>query len=266
MTTSLIPVQDIERMAAAVAKSGLFGGVKTADQAMALMLVAQAEGLHPAIAARDYHIIEGRPALKADAMLARFQAAGGKVQWTCMTETRVAGVFSHPQGGSVEIEWTIDMATRAGLADRPNWKKYRRAMLRSRVISEGIRSVFPGVVAGTYTPEEVQDLVEESRASRRPSGPKNMGSAEVVVDKDDLIERINAATTIQALEAIRPDIRRMPPGDEKKAALAAAMARAERIRAEQARAAGPDAPQDITIDGETGEILPPEDQPEGAPV
>ena len=78
--TALVPVDQIERMALAVAKSGLFG-VKTPDQAMALMLVAQAEGMHPAIAARDYHVINGRPTLRADAMLARIQAAGGKVEW-----------------------------------------------------------------------------------------------------------------------------------------------------------------------------------------
>jgi hypothetical protein len=77
MSTALIPVDQVERMALAVAKSGLFG-VKTSDQAMALMLIAQAEGMHPAIAARDYHVINGRPTLKADAMLARFQQAGGK--------------------------------------------------------------------------------------------------------------------------------------------------------------------------------------------
>jgi hypothetical protein len=54
-------------MASAIAKSGLFG-MKTPDQALALMLIAQAEGMHPAIAARDYHVIQadqrlrGRPA------------------------------------------------------------------------------------------------------------------------------------------------------------------------------------------------------------
>ena len=58
----IVPMQDIERMGTAVAKSGLFG-IKTQEQAVALMLIAQAEGLHPAIAARDYHVIQGRPAL-----------------------------------------------------------------------------------------------------------------------------------------------------------------------------------------------------------
>lgn len=154
----LVPVADVEKMAAAVAKSGLFG-VKTPEQAMALMLIAQAEGYHPAIAARDYHVISGRPTLKADAMLARFQASGGKVEWKEYTDNRVTGVFSHPQGGSVTLSWEIEQAKRIGLyKPGSGWEKYPRAMLRARVVSEGIRTVYPGCVCGTYTPEEVQDF------------------------------------------------------------------------------------------------------------
>lgn len=157
---NLIPVNDVEKMATAVAKSGLFG-VKSPEQAMALMLVAQAEGLHPATAARDYHVIQGRPALKTDAMMARFQAAGGKVEWKEYTDDKVTGVFSHPAGGSLEVTWTLDQAKRIGLAGKDNWKNYPRAMLRSRVVSEGIRSVYPGCVVGVYTPEEVADFTPE---------------------------------------------------------------------------------------------------------
>jgi hypothetical protein len=153
----LISVTDIQVMAAAVAKSGLFG-IKTPDQALALMLVAQAEGMHPATAARDYHVIQGRPALKADAMLARFQNAGGRVQWGEYTDKKVVGTFSHPAGGSVEISWTLEQAKAIGLTGKDNWKHYPRAMLRARVISEGIRTVYPGIVVGVYTPEEVQDF------------------------------------------------------------------------------------------------------------
>ena len=75
-----VTFEQMERMASAVAKSGLFG-VKTADQALALMLVAQAEGRSPAVAAQEYHIIQGRPALKADTLLARYQQAGGTVKF-----------------------------------------------------------------------------------------------------------------------------------------------------------------------------------------
>ena len=173
MTYALVPIQDIEKMATAIAKSGLFG-MKTPEQAVALMLIAQAEGMHPAIAARDYHVIQGRPALKADAMLARFQTAGGKVSWDVYTDAEVKATFSHPAGGSVTLSWTLAQATRIGLAGKDNWKNYPRAMLRARVISEGIRTVYPGCVVGAYTPEEVQDFEPAKRPMR------DMGAVEVV--------------------------------------------------------------------------------------
>lgn len=157
MTTALVSVDQIQLMANAVAKSGLFG-MKTPEQAMALMLVAQAEGYSPALAARDYHIIQGRPALKADAMLARFQMAGGRVEWVTYTDTEVKATFSHAQGGSITLSWTFAQAAKIGLTTKDNWKNYPRAMLRARVVSEGIRTVFPGCVVGVYTPEEVNDF------------------------------------------------------------------------------------------------------------
>lgn len=147
----------MERMAATVAKSGLFG-MKTAEQALTLMALAQSEGIHPMTAVRDYHIIEGRPSLKADTMLARFQQAGGKVEWLSLTDKKVEAKFSHAAGGIATIAWTIEMAQTAGLAGRNVWKSYPRAMLRSRVISEGVRTVFPSVISGVYTPEEIVDL------------------------------------------------------------------------------------------------------------
>jgi hypothetical protein len=169
----LVHVNDIQTMAVAVVKSGLFG-MKTVEQATALMLIAQAEGYHPALAARDYHIIQGRPTLKAETMMARFQQQGGRVEWKTLTDTEVTAVFSHPSGGSASITWTFEQAKKAGLTNKDNWKNYPRAMLRARVVSEGIRTVYPGVVLGVYTPEEVQDIPNHSQ-------PKDMGTA-VVLD------------------------------------------------------------------------------------
>jgi RecT family len=156
--SNLVAYSEMEQMAQAIAASGLFG-MKDKNSVLALMAVAQAEGLHPATAARDFHIIQGRPALKADAMLARFQNAGGKVDWKEYTDDRVTGVFEHPNGGSLAVTWTIDQARSIGLVKPGSgWQKFPRAMLRSRCISEGIRSVFPGSVTGFYSPEEVSDF------------------------------------------------------------------------------------------------------------
>jgi hypothetical protein len=234
MSTALIPVDQVERMAMAVAKSGLFG-VKTPDQAMALMLIAQAEGMHPAIAARDYHVINGRPTLRADAMLARFQQAGGRVEWGEYTDRKVVGTFTHPQGGSVRIEWTTDMAVSAGLTRNPTWKSYPRQMLRARCISEGIRTIYPGVAIGTYTPEEAEDMAPQRTV-------RDMGDAEEVapppppaaIDVDKLVQSIENASTLEFLELLRPDMRRVPKGKDRDRVVAAVQRRADEIRAEQA--------------------------------
>ena len=170
--SNIVSFTDMSQMAEAIAKSGLFG-MKDTNSVLALMAVAQAEGMHPATAARDFHIIQGRPALKADAMLARFQNAGGKVDWKDYTDEKVTGVFSHPNGGELAVTWTIEQASKIGLVKPGSgWQKFPRAMLRSRCISEGIRSVFPGSVQGFYSVEEVSDFEAPK--------PKDMGS--VVVD------------------------------------------------------------------------------------
>lgn len=176
------PVSDMERMAKAFAASKLFG-VQNLDQALALMLVAQAEGRHPASAAQDYHIIQGRPAKKADAMLRDFLSAGGKVEWHTLTDEQADATFSHPSGGSARIDWTFKRAATAGIAN-PMWKKYPRQMLRSRVVSEGVRTVCPGATSGMYVPEEVQDIVTaEPRNVTPEQEPAIEGEFAPVIDR-----------------------------------------------------------------------------------
>ena len=209
----LVPYADMERMASAIAGSGLFG-MKTKEQALALMCVAQAEGRHPGSVANEYHIIQGRPALKADTMLARFQQAGGKVEWTSYTDEKVAAKFTHPSGGSVEIEWSMARARTAGLGSKEVWKAYPRQMLRARVISEGVRTVYPGVALGIYTPEEVQDFEEPSprkvydgdtgevldQRNRKPaSKPKNVTPVTPPVEANG---KVDTAPILKAFKAL----------------------------------------------------------------
>lgn len=153
---AVVPFEHMERMAITVAKSNLFG-MKTPEQALALMCLAQAEGVHPMIAVRDYHIIDGKPSLKADTMLARFLESGGAVEWHCMTDQKCDATFHHPKSlKPVRLDWTIERAATAGLAQKTNWRGYARAMLRSRVIAEGVRACNPSVIVGKYTPEELE--------------------------------------------------------------------------------------------------------------
>ena len=158
-------VQDITAMAQAITKSGLFG-IKQPEQAVALMLVAQSEGRHPASVASEFDIIQGRPALKSQAALARFQAAGGKIQWTSRGPTKCSAKFSHAQGGELEITWTMERANAAGLTGKQTWKQYPDQMLSARVVAEGVRAVFPACLNGVYLAEEVQDFDTKPRQAK----------------------------------------------------------------------------------------------------
>jgi hypothetical protein len=167
-------VSDIETMAKAITKSGLFG-IKSPEQAVALMLVAQSEGRHPASVASEFDIIQGRPALKSQAALARFQAAGGKIQWTSRGPSKCSAKFAHAQGGELEITWTMERANAAGLTGKATWRQYPDQMLSARVVAEGVRAVFPACLNGVYLAEEVQDF---------DSKPTNIRTTAPVVIKE----------------------------------------------------------------------------------
>ena len=203
-------VSDLERIAHAFAASKLFG-VQNVEQALALCLVAQAEGRHPASAAQDYNIIQGRPAKKADAMLRDFLSSGGKVEWHGLTDAEADATFSHPAGGSVRIAWDHDRAKAAGI-NNPMWRKYPRQMLRSRVVSEGVRTVCPGATSGMYVPEEVQDFAEEPQTATvrvieqddfdaTPQPRKSAHQARKDGDYERLTTGLRACETEDALKA-----------------------------------------------------------------
>lgn len=151
------PLADVQQMAAVVAKSKLFG-TKTEDEAMALMLLAQAEGMHPMRAVQQYHIIQGRPAMKSEAILARFQAAGGVVRWLVSDADEAKATFTTAAREEITVHWTMDRAKAAGLAGKDNWKSYAPQMLRARCIAEGVRAVAPGCILGLAAVEEVEDV------------------------------------------------------------------------------------------------------------
>ena len=174
--TNLVPVNDMRSMAQAIVKSGFYG-FKSEDQVMAIMAVAQAENKHPATVVQEYDIIQGRPALKSQAILARFQLAGGKDEYNTYTDEKEEMTFSHGAGGTLTLSWTMKQAHDIGLAKKDNWKNYPRAMLAARVISEGVRRVYPACILGHYAVEEVMDF---DKSYKEPLQIQHMELAEEI--------------------------------------------------------------------------------------
>jgi hypothetical protein len=162
-------MNDMERVALAIAKGGLFGSTDP-NAVLTLCMLAQAEGQHPAVVFRDYHIISGKPAKKSEAMQRDFLVAGGKIEWHKLDDDCVDATFSHPQGGTVRIAWDNARVAQAQLGNNPMHKKYPRQMKKSRVIAEGVRTVWPSATSGLYEAGEVQDIVADSPIT--PAAPQ----------------------------------------------------------------------------------------------
>lgn len=159
-----IAISEVRTMATSATKSGMFG-LKNQEQAFTLMMIAQAENIHPMSALMKYDIIQGRPALKATEVLARFQQSGGSIKWIHTTPISAKALFVHPQGGEAEVEYTIEDAKLAGLAGKDNWVKRPKEMLRARCTSSGVRMVYPVCLNNMYSSDEVLEMepLEETK-------------------------------------------------------------------------------------------------------
>ena len=215
-------LDEIERVAAKLSASGLMGKDTKPEAVFGLMLLCKCEGLDPIAAMKRYHIIEGRPSMRADAMQAEFIAHGGGVVFHVRSDDMCAATFFADRSklddaarkravDRFEKLWLLECEpdpakrskiilevaklsmdgeegiirtyadcelkgiTEGAKGTKANWKTSPRQMLTARVLTEGIRLVAPGLIAGVYTPEEVQDVltVEQKGLHERASAPQS---------------------------------------------------------------------------------------------
>jgi hypothetical protein len=190
----LIPFNDLKSMSLAIAAGKLFPALKDENQVLTLLMLAQAEGLHPINALRQFHIIDGKPSMRADAILAKFRQKGGSVVWKTKANDIQAQVGEWSfEGQTVEIGFGFAEAQAAGYV-KPNsgWMKDPAAMMRARAISRAVRMLAPEVVVGIYTPEEVSDMDDVARAKGGKVAPEVV-QATVVEDAPAVAAGASAA-------------------------------------------------------------------------
>lgn len=146
-------------------------GIQTPGDGLVVAVTCAAEGITPLEFARTYHIIEGRPSMKADAMLAKFKAAGGKVKWLDLGDTEQKAEAEFTYGGdTIPMSFTAEQAKKM-VGEKKfsntdgNWFKLRPQMLRARLITTALRVIAPELVVGIYTPEEIEDFSSPSKPS-----------------------------------------------------------------------------------------------------
>lgn len=178
--------------------------VKTPAQAAAIILTGRELGMPPMRALRSLFMVKGKVTESADSQLARFKLDGGRATFTTLTETEAVLQLRHPNGDEHVERFTIADAQRAGAGDM--YKKFPKAMLRSRAITAGLKSIGWNGATGIYDPSEL-DPAPRPLAAVEPI----TATAQVVQEPEQGQEsaepwpsgEIREATTPEQLEEIR---------------------------------------------------------------
>lgn len=129
--------------------------IRTGPQFAAIVMTGRELGMTPMRAVRSLHMVKGKVLEAADSQLARFKASGGRAVFDVLDETKAVLTLTHPNGDKHTETWTVDDSKRAGLTGG-NHDKFRKAMLRSRCITAGLKSLGWDGAVGTYDPDEMR--------------------------------------------------------------------------------------------------------------
>ncbi len=145
------------------------------DEITGAILTGQEIGLEPMSALRSIDIIQGTPAMRANALRGLVQSRGHEV-WVEGEPTASRAVVCGQRKGSDRVQksvWTIDRAQRLGLTTKDNWRKQPEAMLVARATAEVCRLIASDVLLGLpYAVEELDEGVESKpRTARRKPEP-----------------------------------------------------------------------------------------------
>lgn len=115
----------------------------------AAILTGRELGLGPMASLRGLQVIDGSVSMTAQMMAGKILAAGHQVQWVESSDKAAEVRITRRDGlGEATARFTLADAQRADLLGKTNWKKYPRAMLRARALSECAGMVCADVILG----------------------------------------------------------------------------------------------------------------------
>ena len=154
---------DMLRVAQTLIQSGFLPPqIKTPAQAVAIIMKGRELGIPEMQALSQINIIQGKPALAAELMLALAATRSGVVAEEIESSDSVCILkFSRPGRKPHTESFTIEDAKKLGIAGKDNYSKQPRVMLRWRCVSAGVRFYCPEALGGaSYTPEELGATVD----------------------------------------------------------------------------------------------------------
>lgn len=181
--------RDALDVAIELAKSGLFPHLANPGAVFAVMAKGRELGLPMMTALTDVCIIKGKIQLSAAAMMAVCLGKGAAEYFAMVESTPERATYRTKRKGDQETRHTFSIqdAQQMGLAGLDQYKKQPATMLRWRCVAALARMVYPDVLAGCYTPDEIGDIEPvrvASTAVTLPQGEKPASIEEVIAAAD----------------------------------------------------------------------------------
>ena len=210
-------------------------------------------GIGPMQSLRSIYVVDGKPTLSAELMLAVALGRGERIEWLALTEEEAHCRLTRPGYPAHEHRWTIEDGRRAGLAGKDNWKKYPRAMLRSRCLTEALRSWAPDVLGCAVYDEDEGEEIAKSNARKAPAitvaavetpapaAPAVVESTDITDAARDFVRAYDSAATDAEIESVKESLKTpwktMAKADKEAITKAAARARVRVADAPKAKPA-----------------------------
>lgn len=160
-------MKDARVLAKDMHDSRLFSAYGTPQGVLSTIMLGRELGLPAMASLRQVHIIEGRHALAASLMVALILKSGFAEFFEPISFSETEATYETKRRGArnaVRLTHTIEMAQQAGLVkDKSGWVKNPTDMLVARASSRLARMVYPDVVGGLYTPDELTEIREQNQ-------------------------------------------------------------------------------------------------------
>ena len=243
---------------------------RPADVLVAVQMGAEL-GLPPTQALQNIAVINGRPSVWGDAVLAIVKASPlcEYLREYFDTETGIATCVTKRLGDDEEVVRTFSYedAKRAGLWGKQGpWTQYPQRMTQMRARSWAVRDAYPDLLRGIAVREEQVDKVEkdvtpapQAKPASRTEGLMNRLKKEPAREPaqdvqqaavDLVMDQINRAVTEEQLQEAGAQAKDLPEHAQDKAR------QAYKRKLDELRAAGDVPPEHpIDCDPETGEVL-----------
>lgn len=158
-------LRDAYMLAKTLHNSRLFAGTFANESSIfAGVLLARAHGLETmkVLMPGMVHNIKGKLTLSAQMIVGLVLRSGKAEYFDCVESTSERAVYVTKRKGAkheVRFEFSLEEARAAGYLGKPDsaWQKTPKTMLRHRCETELARAVYPDVVGGLYSPEEMLD-------------------------------------------------------------------------------------------------------------